>query len=90
MYSQVKAPICVIVLHCSLHFARERFLSRRRSSTDDHGLFDKRLREYEEKLPATLDQYRDIIINVSVKFSHGSISSCTVLHHGAGADLVIH
>lgn len=83
---QVKGPIYVIVLHCSPDIARERFIKRRRSSTDDHELFDKRLKEYEESLPAILDQYRDITINVSVKLAHGSVSSCRTWSHWHGAD----
>lgn len=55
----------VIVVYCEFNFARARFITRRRTSTDDIELFDKRKKEYSEKTPAILEHYRDIIINVS-------------------------
>lgn len=66
MYLQVKAPLHVILLHCNSHFAKDRFVKRRRNCTDDKELFDKRYEEYDEKLPAIFDHYRDIVTHVSV------------------------
>lgn len=73
VYLQIKAPFRVIVLQCSAPFARERFVQRQRASTDDNGFFDKRLKEYDEKLPAILDHYQGRITNVSIKTCYGSV-----------------
>lgn len=72
VHFQIKAPFRIIVLQCSTPFARERFVKRRRNSTDENGFFDKRLKEYDEKLPAILDHYRDKITNVSKNTCYGS------------------
>lgn len=73
VYFQIKAPFRIIVLQCSTPFARERFVKRQRTSTDDNGFFDKRLKEYDDKLPAILDHYRDKITKVSINTCYGSV-----------------
>lgn len=87
VYFQIKAPSRVIVLHCSAPLARERFVERRRTSTDDNGFFDKRLKEYDEKLPVILNRYRDIIINVSMNTRYGSVLARPTLNHDHGAEM---
>ncbi|KAG6355317.1 hypothetical protein INS49_003278 [Diaporthe citri] len=64
---EVKAPSRVILLHCYVDFAKERFVRRRRNSTDDDELFDKRWNEYDEKLLAIHGHYRGIVTNVDTK-----------------------
>lgn len=66
LYFQVKGPVRVILLHCDSLFAKDRFIGRRRNTTDDKELFDKRFKEYDEKLLAIHDHYRGIVTNVSV------------------------
>ncbi|KAL2289222.1 hypothetical protein FJTKL_02244 [Diaporthe vaccinii] len=66
---EVKAPVHVILLHCDSLFAKDRFIGRRRNTTDDEELFDKRFKEYDEKLLAIHDHYRGIVTNVTTNGS---------------------
>lgn len=76
------------MLHCNLLTAEERFVKRQHSITDDKEAFEKRLKQYNDKIEPIFDHYREVIINVSANIVYGSIVSWMPFDNGHELELI--
>ncbi|KAL1866722.1 hypothetical protein Daus18300_006666 [Diaporthe australafricana] len=72
---KIKKPDHVIVLLCKPLTAKKRFLERKRSTTDDEMLFEKRLDEYQHNERAICEHYKNKMIGVRLRNHYQCISN---------------
>lgn len=64
---KVATPKSVFILTCDDSIARQRFLARQRSSSDNAECFERRLKEYNENLEPMYFHYTDLELLVSAE-----------------------
>lgn len=86
---KIKAPTALIGLSCDRHIARDRFLKRQRTTSDNEERFERKLKEHDEHQEVILPHYSKINFQVSLDKKFSTLVSWVTWNYNDGAEMLM-